>query len=62
MGQPTLPIQTGTMSLSHLETTALRLAIARNDNAIKAALDSFRNSLNENELKDNLRTYIHDSD
>jgi hypothetical protein len=44
------------MSLSHLETAALRLAIARDDSSIKSALDRFRQNLNDKELQETLRT------
>lgn len=43
------------MNLSHLETAALRLAIARDDPAIRQALDEFRNDLSESNLMDTLR-------
>ena len=43
------------MNLSHLETAALRLAIARDDFAIRSALEMFRISRDEAELIDTLR-------
>ena len=43
------------MKLSHLETAALRLAIARDDGAIKAALELFKSNLDKNALTNNLR-------
>ena len=43
------------MQLSHLETAALRLAIARNDTAIRAALETFRVNVNEQQLIHSLR-------
>lgn len=44
------------MNLSHLETSALRLAISRNDPAIRVAIDSFRDTLDEDSLKSALRS------
>eukprot|EP01036_Dinobryon_divergens_P009492 gene9492-12687_t len=44
------------MNLSHLETAALRLAIARDDSSIRGALEVFRESTNEDELIETLRT------
>lgn len=43
------------MNLSHLETAALRLAIARDDPTIRHALETFRVNRNENILMDTLR-------
>lgn len=43
------------MNLSHLETAALRLAIARDDPSIRAALEGFRASRNTESLKAALR-------
>mmetsp|Transcript_13315 Transcript_13315/g.13803 ORF Transcript_13315/g.13803 Transcript_13315/m.13803 type:complete len:343 (-) Transcript_13315:771-1799(-) len=43
------------MNLSHLETAALRLAIARDDPTIRHALETFRVNRNENVLMDTLR-------
>ena len=43
------------MKLSHLETAALRLAIARNEGSIRSALESFRNSSDEGVLVGNLK-------
>ena len=43
------------MNLSHLETAALRLAIARDDFAIRSALEMFRVSRDEAELIETLR-------
>lgn len=43
------------MNLSHLETAALRLAIARDDPSIRAALENFRSSRNTEALKRALR-------
>jgi hypothetical protein len=43
------------MSLSHLETAALRLAIARDDPTIRFALETFRLNRNEEILMDTLR-------
>lgn len=43
------------MQLSHLETAALRLAIARDDAAVKTAIEAFRNNLNEHSLMAALR-------
>jgi hypothetical protein len=43
------------MHLTHLETAALRLAIARDDQAVKDAIEAFRSSLNERALMDALR-------
>lgn len=43
------------MNLSHLETSALRLAIAKNDPAIRKAIDIFRDELDEDALKNALR-------
>jgi hypothetical protein len=43
------------MHLTHLETAALRLAIARDDAAVKQAIESFRSTLNENVLMSTLR-------
>jgi hypothetical protein len=43
------------MNLSHLETAALRLSIARDDPAIRAALENFRSSRNTESLKKALR-------
>ena len=43
------------MNLSHLETAALRLAIARDDSTIRRALDVFRVDLNEQNLINTLR-------
>jgi hypothetical protein len=43
------------IKLTHLETAALRLAIARGDPAIKSALEQFRNELNEAALTRALR-------
>jgi len=43
------------MNLTHLETAALRLSIARNDTSIRAALELFRQELDEDELVDTLR-------
>jgi hypothetical protein len=42
------------MSLSKLETAALRLAISRSDPKIRAALESFRSSRDDSELKKSL--------
>jgi hypothetical protein len=44
-----------TMNLSHLETAALRLSIARDDPAIRAALETFRSYRNTESLKNALR-------
>lgn len=44
------------MSLSELEQTALRLAIAENDPAIRNAIDAFRSDLNEDRLVLAMRT------
>jgi hypothetical protein len=44
------------MNLSHLETAALRLAIARDDFAIRSALEMFRVSRDEAELIETLRS------
>lgn len=44
------------MSLSELEQTALRLAIAENDPAIRNAIDAFRRDLNEDRLVLAMRT------
>lgn len=44
-----------TMNLTSLETAALRLSIARNDAAIKDALDLFRVTQREDQLMDRLR-------
>jgi len=43
------------MNLSHLETAALRLAIARDDDSIRSALEAFRASRNEEVLMETLR-------
>jgi hypothetical protein len=43
------------MNLSHLETAALRLAIARDDPGIRSALEAFRLDRNEAILMDTLR-------
>lgn len=43
------------MQLTHLETAALRLAIARDDAAVKNAIEAFRASLDESALMDALR-------
>ena len=43
------------MNLTHLETAALRLSIARDDVSIRAALELFRQELDEEELVDTLR-------
>ena len=43
------------MDLSHLETAALRLAIARNDDSIRNAIEQFRSDTNENRLKTTLK-------
>jgi hypothetical protein len=43
------------MHLTHLETAALRLAIARDDASVKQAIESFRSTLNENVLMSTLR-------
>ena len=43
------------VNLSHLETAALRLAIARDDPSIRAALEGFRASRNTESLKAALR-------
>jgi hypothetical protein len=43
------------MDLSHLETAALRLAIARNDDSIRNAIEQFRSDMNENRLKTTLK-------
>ena len=43
------------MNLSHLETAALRLAIARNDPAIRGALEGFRSTQDTEALKRSLR-------
>lgn len=43
------------MQLSSLETAALRLSIARSDDVIKEALEAFRASRDEEQLKDSLR-------
>ena len=43
------------MQLSHLETAALRLAIARDDASVRQAIDAFRGSLNEGALMVALR-------
>lgn len=44
-----------TMSLSSVETAALRLAIARGDSEIRSALEDFKNTQNEEVLVDTLR-------
>jgi hypothetical protein len=43
------------MSLSHLETAALRLAIARDDPTIRSALETFRSNRSEIILMETLR-------
>jgi hypothetical protein len=43
------------MSLSHLETAALRLAIARDDPTIRSALETFRTNRSEGILMETLR-------
>lgn len=43
------------MELSHLETAALRLAIARDDQIIRRSLEVFRVDLDEKKLADTLR-------
>ena len=43
------------MNLNQLETSALRLAIARGDVSIKLALESFKRNLDESKLIENLR-------
>ena len=43
------------MQLTHLETAALRLAIARDDASVKLAIEAFRSSLNETTLMADLR-------
>lgn len=43
------------MQLTDLETAALRLAIAENDPAIRTAIDSFRNDLDEENLMTAMR-------
>jgi DNA mismatch repair ATPase MutL len=43
------------MKLSDLETAALRLAIAENHPAIRNAIDSFRNNLDENQLMHSMK-------
>ena len=42
------------MKLNHLETAALRLAIARDDVAIRTSLEDFRRTRSEAQLMDNL--------
>ena len=46
------------MSLTHLQTAALRLAIAKDDSIIRHALDRFRVDRNESALNAALRTVI----
>jgi ABC-type Na+ efflux pump permease subunit len=43
------------MNLTHLETAALRLAIARDDSSIRHALEAFRDNLDEDALSNVLR-------
>ncbi len=43
------------MNLMHLETAALRLAIARDDPAIRQSLEAFRAHRNEQQLVSTLR-------
>ena len=49
------------MSLSNLETAALRLAIARDDSAIRMSLDMFRRDLNEQRLTNALHQIARDT-
>jgi cobalamin biosynthesis protein CobT len=49
------------MQLNHLETTALRLAIARDDPAIRKCLEVFRRTRNESDLMASLRTISRDT-
>ena len=43
------------MSLSHLETAALRLAIARGDASVARSLETFRSTMDESHLVNDLR-------
>ena len=43
------------MDLSHLETAALRLAIARDDSSVRLAIDNYRADLDDAQLMETLR-------
>jgi hypothetical protein len=49
------------MQLNHLETTALRLAIARDDPSIRKCLETFRRTRNESDLMTSLRAISRDT-